>query len=403
MTQSLDSTKMQTILNNFKRLLFILFFMGNLSTAPCENRDKLDDFNFNLDNPWLSLKAIQTSYPDLVKNISFDSEVNDWFITIRNQNLYWVDGRLLPKKDLQNRQKWAPIISYFYSDEVQNPKDFSEELISALKPESLIKNRKASPPPNYTFFMLLFNGRNRNEIIKQIRRSRFLGYDVWVHQRVVAPLKRVQTKIYEAQKTNTEVKKFLKELNQCWSFNWRVIADSGKLSNHSWGSAIDLLPANYKNKKIYWFWEAAYDDSWMRIMPYRRWAPPKAVIEAFESEGFIWGGKWTLWDNMHFEYRPELLYIRNFVLKAEFNEFIAQNIQGLYQTPQIETKQADKKIPQRLAAILKMAELIKFTSSFSRNILSFYGIGGTTEEDYFEKEENIEEPQEPKYLEEMID
>lgn len=400
MTQYLDSTKMQTILNNFKRLLFILFFMGNLSTAPCENRDKLDDFNFNLDNPWLSLKAIQAAYPDLVKNISFDSELNDWFITIRNQNLYWADGRLLPKKDVQNRQKWAPIISYFYSDEVQNPKDFSEELISALKPESLIKNRKASPPPNYTFFMLLFNGRNRNEIIKQIRRSRFLGYDVWIHQRVVEPLRRVQTKIYEAQKTNTEVKKFLKELNQCWSFNWRVIADSGKLSNHSWGSAIDLLPANYKNKKIYWFWEAARNDYWMKIMPYRRWIPPKAVIEAFESEGFIWGGKWTLWDNMHFEYRPELLYIRNFVLKAEFNEFIAKDTQGLYQTPQIET---EKQISQRLADIFKMAELIKFTSSFSRNMLSFYGIGGTTEEDNFEKEENIEEPLEPTYLEEMID
>ena len=134
-------------------------------------------------------------------------------------------------------------------------------------------------------------------------------------------------------------------------------------------------------------------------MPYRRWIPPKAVIEAFESEGFIWGGKWTLWDNMHFEYRPELLYIRNFVLKAEFNEFIAQDTQGLYQTPQIEP---EKQISQRLADIFKMAELIKFTSSFSHNILSFYGISAT-EEDKFEKEENIEEPQEPKYLEEMID
>ncbi|MDR3191497.1 MAG: M15 family metallopeptidase, partial [Treponema sp.] len=27
---------------------------------------------------------------------------------------------------------------------------------------------------------------------------------------------------------------------------------------------------------------------------------------AFENEGFIWGGKWGLYDNMHFEYRPEL-------------------------------------------------------------------------------------------------
>jgi hypothetical protein len=35
--------------------------------------------------------------------------------------------------------------------------------------------------------------------------------------------------------------------------------------------------------------------------------PPKAVIEAFERGGFLWGGKWFLFDNMHFEYRPELL------------------------------------------------------------------------------------------------
>nr|WP_253685387.1 MULTISPECIES: M15 family metallopeptidase [unclassified Treponema] len=394
---------MQTILDNFKRFLFILFFfIACLSIVPCQNRNKLDTFNFNLDNPWLSLKAIQTAYPDLVKNISFDSELNDWFITIRNQNLYWADGRLLPKKDLKNKQRWAPIISYFYSDEIQNPKDFSEDLISALKPESLIKNRKVTPPPNYTFFMLLFNGKNRKEIIKQIRRSRFLGYDVWVHQRVVGPLRRVQAKIYEAQKTNTEVKKFLKELNQCWSFNWRVIADSGKLSNHSWGSAIDLLPANYRNKKIYWFWEAARNDYWMKIMPYRRWIPPKAVIDAFESEGFIWGGKWTLWDNMHFEYRPELLYIRNFVLYSEFNTFIAQDTKKLYQKPETETITLDKKIPPQLADIFQMAELVKFTLSFSNNLMSFYGIGDKAQENHIE-EENIEEPQEPKYLEEMID
>lgn len=25
------------------------------------------------------------------------------------------------------------------------------------------------------------------------------------------------------------------------------------------------------------------------------------------AEGFIWGGRWEIWDNMHFEYRPELL------------------------------------------------------------------------------------------------
>ena len=95
---------MRTVLYNFKRVFFILsFFVCNLTLAPCQTKSKLDAFNFNLDNPWLCLKAIQTAYPDLVKIVSFDSEENDWFITIRNQNLYWAEGRLLPKKDLKNR------------------------------------------------------------------------------------------------------------------------------------------------------------------------------------------------------------------------------------------------------------------------------------------------------------
>ena len=37
-----------------------------------------------------------------------------------------------------------------------------------------------------------------------------------------------------------------------------------------------------------------------------RWMPPEAVIKIFESEGFIWGGYWIIFDNMHFEYHPEL-------------------------------------------------------------------------------------------------
>ncbi|MCK5249849.1 MAG: M15 family metallopeptidase, partial [Spirochaetaceae bacterium] len=36
---------------------------------------------------------------------------------------------------------------------------------------------------------------------------------------------------------------------------------------------------------------------------------PEAVVEAFEKNGFIWGGKWFLFDQIHFEYRPELIIL----------------------------------------------------------------------------------------------
>jgi len=32
---------------------------------------------------------------------------------------------------------------------------------------------------------------------------------------------------------------------------------------------------------------------------------PQSVVDAFERQGFIWGGKWNHYDTMHFEYRPE--------------------------------------------------------------------------------------------------
>jgi hypothetical protein len=37
------------------------------------------------------------------------------------------------------------------------------------------------------------------------------------------------------------------------------------------------------------------------------------VIRAFENEGFTWGGKWALYDNMHFEFRPELHEINRLI------------------------------------------------------------------------------------------
>lgn len=37
---------------------------------------------------------------------------------------------------------------------------------------------------------------------------------------------------------------------------------------------------------------------------------PLARVEArIEVEGFIWSGKWLFFDNIHFEYRPEVLLL----------------------------------------------------------------------------------------------
>lgn len=78
----------------------------------------------------------------------------------------------------------------------------------------------------------------------------------------------------------------------------RPVKDTGRLSMHAYGAAIDL---NLKFSN-YWLWEAKGATN----IPYRN-AMPRQIVDAFERHGFIWGGRWYHYDTMHFEYRPELL------------------------------------------------------------------------------------------------
>jgi hypothetical protein len=82
------------------------------------------------------------------------------------------------------------------------------------------------------------------------------------------------------------------------TFSCRPVRDTGRLSMHSYGAAIDLN-LRYSN---YWLWESHGSAS----VPYRN-AMPREIVDAFERHGFIWGGRWYHYDTMHFEYRPELL------------------------------------------------------------------------------------------------
>lgn len=80
------------------------------------------------------------------------------------------------------------------------------------------------------------------------------------------------------------------------SFACRAVADTGMPSVHAYGAAIDIAVRHAD----YWAWSGARGD-----IPYRNRIPFE-IVEPFEAEGFIWGGKWYHYDTMHFEYRPEL-------------------------------------------------------------------------------------------------
>jgi hypothetical protein len=96
-----------------------------------------------------------------------------------------------------------------------------------------------------------------------------------------------------------ELKKYL--INIGGTFNWRNIKGTRRHSTHSYGMTIDIN-TDYSN---YWQWECKCTNE-DAIVPYKN-RIPQVIIDIFEKHGFIWGGKWSHFDTMHFEYRPELL------------------------------------------------------------------------------------------------
>jgi hypothetical protein len=82
------------------------------------------------------------------------------------------------------------------------------------------------------------------------------------------------------------------------TYSWRPIAGTNRLSPHSWGIAIDLNPRH----GAYWRGKKAAGPE----VEAMRTNYPQEIVEIFEKHGFIWGGKWSHFDLMHFEFRPEM-------------------------------------------------------------------------------------------------
>lgn len=86
------------------------------------------------------------------------------------------------------------------------------------------------------------------------------------------------------------------------TYNYRYIAGTNRLSPHAFGIAIDLA----RDKRDYWKW-VSREEGQKRLATY-----PIEIVEIFERNNFIWGGKWGHFDILHFEYRPEI------ILKARY-------------------------------------------------------------------------------------
>lgn len=331
------------MLKKFSPFFAILFFAYSILFS-----QSIDEFQKPLASRSFypqEIKEFMHFYPDIEYSAAFDIEANDWKIDMtadlyfdrtakpkskKQATFYWAGGRLLPKEELPHKENYW-VLKYNYTNSLRDPKTFSEEEIERIKSFGSSENRKSTGGTPMFFFDFLYSAQSQKIIEDHIIRTSFLGKQTRIHERIYTPVKNVEKKICELAKITPEnlssaaeiakidpneagltaqakeIREFIVSLKSSDAFYWREISGTSRKSFHSYGIAIDLLPQKLNGKAIYWSWEKdKLGDKWMLVPLERRWMPPAIVRKIFEEEGFIWGGYWIIFDNMHFEYHPEL-------------------------------------------------------------------------------------------------
>jgi hypothetical protein len=243
----------------------------------------------------------------------------DWTLEIDGVRWYYAQGRFLPREDKDRPEEFRPQFLYRYSpeppgrpDELSPWQDMANQLISrrqssgAYRPYGPASRAGTSRSP---FFETLWQARSKEEAFSRQQRIDFLDRSVQIHRSIAAPLGRVEARIRELAKNEAEIEKWLNNLYSITGWNWRNVAGSENRSFHAYGAAVDLLMNTQAGMETYWQWTAAKGIDWRSVPAEKRQNPPAAVIRAFEEQGFIWGGRWSRYDTMHFEYHPELLIL----------------------------------------------------------------------------------------------
>ncbi|WGK70292.1 M15 family metallopeptidase [Candidatus Haliotispira prima] len=271
--------------------------------------------NNKVEPGYIVFRALSQTYPQQINKLSFRSRLNDWSIQVNGTWFNWAHGRILPDALTQQYEEYLSFGFYHYPEDLPPVPPFDaegeKEFLAQMKPH----RQGLTTQESNAFRQALYQAPDKPAMDEQIQEIPFLEFRIKVHPMVIWPLKRVERHLLDAQQQDPELSRFFRSLRNISTYSWRKIQYFEKLSNHSFGTALDLLPQSWHGKAAYWNWERDRQEDWFNIPYKERWSPPQSVIDAFESEGFIWGGKWLYFDPMHFEYRPELYLLRDFLAK----------------------------------------------------------------------------------------
>ena len=249
--------------------------LSSLSSLPSLARD-------------IRVSAVLDSYGTLIDSVAYLDD--DVLFVAAEGSVYFQQGRMLGEEHLNQWEGFDPLF-YAYS------------LRPLREPPPLTKT-----PTYSTDFLESLFGRTETRIRSHGVSAEFLDHKVFVNAFCLDALQQVEREIRAIAGRDPDVQEWVREIDVAYSFIDKEIRGSLSRSHHAFGLAIDLVPASYEGKQVYWRWSRVFNrTSWHRIPISERWSPPQAVVAAFERNGFVWGGKWSHFDTIHFEYRPEIL------------------------------------------------------------------------------------------------
>lgn len=235
----------------------------------------------------LRVRAFLHAYGDFVDDVLMENQ--DIVFMVSGEAIHFQDGRLLATGRLGVAEEFDPIFYEYPLDPLTAPPPL------------------AGDPVYSTDVLDALFGSTESEVRAHGRSVTFLGRRMFVNTFCLDALRATEAQILDAAKHDPKVASWIDGLEVAYSFQDREITGSSNRSYHAWGLAIDLVPSSFKGRQVYWRWSRVFNPEWHSIPVEDRWSPPQVVIEAFERNGFVWGGKWARFDVIHFEYRPEIL------------------------------------------------------------------------------------------------
>lgn len=232
------------------------------------------------------LLVLMLSYPEYITNI--EKEDNKIYCVFKSGNKVLYDDKLQKTQEAK-----------FANPDLQD----TLEQYYPLTKNTLLMDKNFNPGRcrNYELLEEVY-GNNKQKIEKNLvnLKSGYANYQFNSCNGANIALDNALSELLALAKSNSKISNIL--YPGSGTFNYRIISGTNRLSPHSFGIAIDLKSDN----KDYWKWSSK-ENGEQRINEY-----PEELVNVFEKNNFIWGGKWGYFDILHFEYRPEI------ILKAKF-------------------------------------------------------------------------------------